>query len=184
MQRSRTQLKQIVASLFILIITSPGLVSAADNSGFTNDRMQNFSFNSKNQATTDKPPTIVNQTKDFSANKPKQTLLSSSSKATDKLPVYILAFVIVGLAILLLIPGKYIRKPINIDENQDQSLDSTTGKNDENIEEYIEYLEAEDEIEQQLDAEEELESIEPKIQGKIVGRDKKYNNRVAIRRKR
>ena len=101
------------------------------------------------------------------------------------MPYIILALLIVGLVILIFIPGKYIRKPITIEEEDTQLAGSNSGYvADTTVDNYMEYMEAEDEIERRLDAEEELDSIHPKVQGKMVARDRKYNNRVSVRRKK
>ncbi|MCH9696630.1 MAG: hypothetical protein K0U68_00855 [Gammaproteobacteria bacterium] len=123
-----------------------------------------------------------------SNSSPAKTLLSSE----DNLTYIILGLAVLGLAILLFIPGKYIRKPINLDqdpsetdpENSQTRSNSTFNSTTDTFDSYIESMDAEDELEQQLDAEEKLAVFETKAEGKIKTRDSKHQNRINKRRKR
>ncbi len=182
MQRFQIRLKQFLISVFMLALT--GLCVQADanaNPDFTGYRMQKVvsTFNQQNLQRS-----VANQKQSVITNTTNNQK-SASIISVGKLPLFLLALAVIGLTILIFIPGRYIRKPLNIGE---EDVTYTTEKDAEvsvdAADDYMASLEAEDEIEQQLDAEEELDSIDMNFQRKIVSRESKHNNRISSRRKK
>lgn len=187
MQKTRIQLNHLFISVSMLVLTSFCLQSiAADNSGPTTAyRMQKVVSNSNQQIATTAQLKTENQSNQLTAKISPPASPPPRTSSGDNMPYIIFALLIVGLVILIFIPGKYIRKPITIEEEETRLAGSNSGyAADTTVDNYMEYMEAEDEIERRLDAEEELDSMQPKVQGKMVARDRKYNNRVSVRRKK
>ncbi len=184
MQRSQIRLKQLLIFGAFLLLSSLSLQGNAKTN--SDSQLQQVVSTSNQQPikslqTSDQQPSKSSTTK--TTNPKTQTTRSSSS---DNLPFILLAVAIIGLAILLFIPGRYIRKPIvvDLDQNQQPSNDNDSATTVDTVDIYQDEMEAIDEIEHQLDIEESLDNIDPNIQGRIGSRDRKHTNRVTNRRKK
>lgn len=181
MQKSQIRLKQLLISITMLVIYTSGLQVQAKSSPDSSDYHLQKVVSKVNQ---DVSP-IQKQSKTTKNTTP--AALSSNyanntktSTSIDTLPLIVLALVVLGLLFVLFAPGRFIRKPIIIDEDINDPANSPA----DTIDLYMESMDAEDNIEQQLDAEEQYESMDIKTERSTASRDRKSHNRVVNRRKK
>jgi hypothetical protein len=176
MHKSPIQLKQLLVIVTLLVISGFCLqVQAASPSDY---RLQKVVSS----------PTQKTQSNTSVAQNPTTTAVKAiSSGSPDYLTRTLLALVICGLAFVLFAPGRMIRKGIPLEDPIGSSptpIDNDDENTPEIVDDYMTSMDAEDEIEQQLDAEEELDSIDLKTERHNRSRDNKHTNRVTNRRRR
>ncbi len=182
MQRSQIRLKQLLISITMLVIYTSGLQVQAKSSTDSSDYHLQKVVSKVNQEVSPIQKQSKNTTPAaLSSNYANNTKTSTS---IDTLPLIVLALVVLGLLFVLFAPGRFIRKPIIIDEDINDSANTPTEKTADTIDSYMERMDAEDDIEQQLDAEEQYESMDIMTERAIASRDRKSHNRVVSRRKR
>ncbi len=177
-------LKQLLISVTIIILSSLCLqVQANDNPDIADYRLQKVVANPDKQAFPTQSQSIQQQSKVSAARIPEPVSTTKISGPDTNWPLVLLTPAIIGLVILL-IPSWFSSNK-TIPENQDRAADSIRAKNvADNEDDYLAMIEAEAELEDQLDAEEELDGFDGKTLGRIGARDRKHNSRVARKRKR
>ncbi len=187
MEKTGIRLKQLLFSIALLTSLTLSMQAFAITQPASSDyRLQKVVSPSSDLKSSTQPVLAENQNTNRLTNSP-QSPKQSRSNTLDTLPLSLLILSVIGLAILLFIPGKYIRKPIIVDENTADTAEPASNETEntsETFDAYMESMDAEDEIEQRLADEEELDAINTKFQGRIKARDSKYQNRVLNRRKR
>jgi hypothetical protein len=179
MHRFQIQLKQLLVYVTILVLGSFCLqVQATSDSSLSDYRLQKVASNPNQQNRSPQLQTI--QSTPSVAQKSTAVTKTTTVDSLDNLTLILLALVIGGLAFVLFVPGKYIRKEISIEDSGISSTEDTPDIADD----YLASMDAADEIEQRLDAEDELDDMDVKTQRHIGSRDRKHTNRVASRRKR
>ncbi len=182
---SQTRLNQLLISVIFLMASSICLpVHANTNPGFSDYRLQKVVSKSEQQNPSQQQP-IPNQTIVADTKKPQLIESTASFNLNDNLPLIILALVVIGLSFLLFAPARLLHKGIKTAEDPNKLLDKVNAdETSDTVDAYMESIEAEDELEYQLDVEEQLDSIDPKMMERIDTRERKHNNRYASRRKR
>lgn len=185
MQRSQIRLKQLLISITMLVIYTSGLqVQANSNPNYSEYRLQKVVSNSNQQDSPIQQQTTTSKSTTPTALRTNFTNNTKTSSSLDSLPLIVLALVVLGLLFVLFAPGRFIRKPIIIDKDINDSANTPVEKTADTIDLYMESMDAEEDIEQQLDAEEQYESMDIMTERTIASRDRKSHNRVVSRRKR
>ncbi len=182
---SQTRLNQLLISVIFLMASSLCLqVHANNNSGFSDYRLQKVVSKSEQQNSSQQQP-ISNQTIVADTKKPQLVESTASFNLNNNLPLIILALVVIGFSFLLFAPARFLHKETRTAEDNSKPVDNVdSDQGIDTVDAYMATIEAEVELEQQLDVEEELDSIDPKMMERIDARDRKHTNRYASRRKR
>jgi hypothetical protein len=178
-------LKQLLIGVTIIITSSLCLQAhAKDNPDFSDYRLQKVVAKSDKQIIPGQQQPIQNQNKASDVKSSKPVIKTANSDSTSNMPFVILALGMTGFVFLLFAPSWFSRNN-TVAKGQTKAvdnIDSAYVAEPEN--EYISMIEAEAEIEHQLDVEEELDSFDRNTLGRMGARDRKHNNRVATKRKR
>jgi hypothetical protein len=160
-------------------------VDANTNPGFSDYRLQKVATNSEQQNLPSQQQAIPTQTIVADSKKTQLVENTENFSFNNNLPLMILALVVMGFSFLLFAPARFLYKEINTAKDPNKPVDKVNADEVSDTEDaYMASIEAEDELEYQLDVEEELDSIDPKIMERIDTRDRKHTNRYASRRKR
>ncbi len=183
-------LKQLLISITIFTISSLCLqVQANDNPGFADYRLQKVATNPDKQAFPTQQLSTQKQSKDSAVIIPEAVSTTTISGTDTNWPLVLLTPIVLGFVIFL-VPSWFSRNKTiadadAVDQDSDKAIDTINTENVADVEDsYLASIEAEAELEERLDAEEELDSIDRKTLGRIGTRDRKHNNRVATKRKR
>lgn len=183
---SQTRLNQLLISVIFLMTSSLCLqVHANNNLGFSDYRLQKVVSNPEQQNLPSQQQPVPTQALVADSKKPQLVESAASLSLNNNLPLIILALVVIGMSFLLFAPARFLHKKTKTAEDNSKPVGNVnTDEASDIVDSYMASIEAEDELEHQLDVEEELDSIDPKMMERIDARDRKHTNRYASRRKR
>ncbi len=185
MLTTQIRLQQLLIGVTIILTSSLCVqVQAKDNPNFSDDSLQKVVAKPDKQKIPAQQQPIQKQNTSSDVKNSKSVINTANSNSTSNLPLLILVLGMAGFIFLLFAPSWFSRNK-TVAEGQTKATDNISSEYvTEPENEYLTMIEAEAEIEHQLDVEEELDSFDRNTLGRIGSRDRKHNNRVATKRKK